>query len=37
MGAFGVIGPTRMNYSQVSSILDAIREELNTSIMKLLK
>jgi heat-inducible transcriptional repressor len=37
VGAFGVIGPTRMNYSQVSSILDAIREELNANIMKLLK
>ena len=37
MGAFGVIGPTRMNYSQVSSILDAIRDELNANIVKLLK
>lgn len=37
MGAFGIIGPTRMNYSMVSSVLDAIREELNTNINKLLE
>lgn len=37
MGAFGVIGPTRMNYSLVSSVLDAIREELNDNINKLLE
>ncbi|MEG0495079.1 MAG: heat-inducible transcriptional repressor HrcA, partial [Eubacterium sp.] len=36
MGAFGVIGPTRMNYDNVSSVLDYIRNELNTNLSKLL-
>lgn len=36
MGAFGVIGPTRMNYDRVSSVLDFIRDELNNNITKLL-
>jgi len=36
MGAFGVIGPTRMDYDRVSSVLDYIRQELNENITKLL-
>ena len=36
VGAFGVIGPTRMNYDNVSSVLDYIRNELNTNLTKLL-
>ncbi|MEG0553728.1 MAG: HrcA family transcriptional regulator, partial [Carnobacterium sp.] len=36
MGAFGVIGPTRMNYDNVSSVLNYIRNELNTNLSKLL-
>lgn len=36
IGAFGVIGPTRMNYSKVGSVLDTIRQELNDNITKLL-
>ena len=37
IGAFGVIGPTRMNYDRVSSVLDFLRDELNTNLIKLLK
>ena len=36
MGAFGVIGPTRMNYDNVSSVLNYIRNELNLHISNLL-
>lgn len=36
VGAFGVIGPTRMNYDNVSSVLDYIRNELNMNLSKLL-
>ncbi|MGL4606333.1 MAG: heat-inducible transcriptional repressor HrcA [Eubacteriaceae bacterium] len=36
MGAFGVIGPTRMNYDNVSSVLDYMRNELNLHISNLL-
>lgn len=36
MGAFGVIGPTRMNYDNVSSVLNYIRSELNLHISNLL-
>ena len=36
MGAFGVIGPTRMNYDNVSSVLNYIRNELNLYISNLL-
>lgn len=36
LGAFGIIGPTRMDYAEVSSILEAIRMELNDNITKLL-
>ncbi|MEA5074277.1 MAG: heat-inducible transcriptional repressor HrcA [Eubacterium aggregans] len=36
LGAFGVIGPTRMNYDKVSSVLETIRNELNSNITKLL-
>lgn len=36
MGAFGVIGPTRMSYSKVSSLLNVIRQEINDTINKLL-
>ena len=36
LGAFGIIGPTRMDYAGVSAILEAIRLELNENITKLL-
>lgn len=36
MGAFGVIGPTRMNYDNVSSVLNYIKDELNLHISNLL-
>lgn len=36
LGTFGIIGPTRMDYAKVSSILQAIRDELNENITKLL-
>lgn len=36
MGTFGVIGPTRMNYDNVSSVLDYMRNELNLHIANLL-
>jgi heat-inducible transcriptional repressor len=36
MGTFGVIGPTRMNYDNVSSVLNYIRNELNLHISNLL-
>lgn len=37
IGAFGVIGPTRMDYDRVSSVLEYLRNELNTNLIKLLK
>lgn len=36
LGAFGIIGPTRMDYAGVSAILEAIRTELNENISKML-
>lgn len=36
MGAFGVIGPTRMSYSKVGSLLEYIRQEINHNIAGLL-
>ncbi len=36
MGAFGVIGPTRMSYSKVGSLLEYIRQEVNHNIAGLL-
>jgi heat-inducible transcriptional repressor len=37
LGAFGLIGPTRMNYEKAGSVLDCIRSELNSNIKKLLE
>lgn len=37
MGAFGIIGPTRMNYDKVSSVLNFIRDELRDNLTKLLE
>ena len=36
VGAFGIIGPTRMDYAGVSAVLEAIRQELNENIAKML-
>jgi len=36
IGAFGIIGPTRMNYSNVTSVLDYLRKELNVNLKKIL-
>jgi heat-inducible transcriptional repressor len=36
IGTVGVVGPTRMNYDYVVSVLDFLREELNAHISRLL-
>ena len=36
IGALGIIGPTRMDYDKVGSVLEYIRTELNNNIKKLL-
>lgn len=34
IGTFGVVGPTRMNYDYVVSVLNFLREELNAQIIR---
>jgi len=36
IGAIGVIGPTRMQYDHVSSMLEYIRHEINQNLLKIL-
>jgi len=36
IGTFGVVGPTRMNYDYVVSVLNFIREELNAHISRMI-
>lgn len=36
IGTFGVVGPTRMNYDYVVSVLNFLREELNAHITRLI-
>lgn len=37
MGAFGIFGPTRMNYDKVTSVMGTIRDELSANLSKLLE